>query len=452
VNVAALLSGPDSPLAGVRNGLAMRRDPIAFLSALAQEGSIVYRRIGSRRTYLFNEPDHIQEILVSHARSWIKGPLIQRSKEIFGDGLVTSDGEHHLRQRRLIQPLFQKERLVNYAPAMVDCAEACHKRWSDGQTLDLHEEMIHLTLAIVGRALFGDDFEQDARHIRETVDQITASISTKAEVATLVLERLGLPVPARQRLLQARRTLGDIIDRLKSKRQREAGEREDLLSLLLDARDIQGDGTGMSATQILDECLSLLLPGHGTTASALTLAFYLLSQHPRAEAQLHAELAAVLGGRPPTVEDLPRLVYTEQVLAETIRLYPPAWLQGRSLIAPVRIGGHDFAPGTLLMICPYTLQRDPRFFAQPLEFHPEHFTAEAKAARPRFAYVPFGAGPHQCIGDGFAWMEGCLVLATIAQRFAMRLAPGEALTIEAQLILRPKHGLRMVAQRREGSV
>jgi cytochrome P450 len=452
VNLSAFLPGPDSPLAGVRNVLALRRDPLTFLSTLARAGGIASCRIGSRRTYLVNEPDYIQEILVDHASSWIKGPLMQRSKQLFGDGLLTSDGEYHRRQRRLIQPLFQRQRLVHYAPAMVDCAEGCHKRWHDGQTLDLHQEMMHLTLAIVGRALFGDDFEQDAGHISETMDLIAAWISTKAEVTTLVLERLGLPVPARQRLLQARRILGDVIDRVRRERLQAAGEREDLLSLLLEAQDTEGDGTGMNATQLLDECLSLLMPGHETTASALTFALYLLSQHPRVEARLHAELSAVLGGRPPTVEDLPRLVYTEQVFAETLRLYPPGWLLGRSLIAPVRIGGHAFTPGTLLMICPYTVQRDPRFFPEPLEFRPERFTAEARAARPRCAYFPFGAGPHQCIGAGFASMEGCLVLATIAQEFTMRLAPAEALRIEAQLTLRPKNGLRMIVHRRVRSV
>ena len=450
--IRPLQTGPDSFVAGLRNILMLRRDPLGFLRTLAGEGDIAYRRMGSYRTYLLNEPDDVRELLVNHAKSSEKGPLLQRARHLLGKGLLTSHGEHHLRQRRLIQPLFQKQRLLGYAPAMVACTQRCHQRWGDGRTVDVHEEMLHLTLAVVGTALFGDDFERDIDKISQAMEHVAAALNMKEEAATLLLEKLGLPVPAQKRLHKAREILDQVIRQLTAKRQRQDGERKDLLSLLLNALDAEGEGGTMSLAQLLDECITLLLAGHETTASALTFTFYLLSQHPQAEGKLHAELSEVLGDRPPTAEDLPRLVYTEQVFAEALRLYPPAWMLGRFLTAPLRIGGRDFAAGTLLAVSPYTMQRDPRFFPEPLKFHPERFTPEAKAARPKFTYFPFGAGPRQCIGEGFAWMEGCLVLATIAQQYFLRLAPGQTVEPAALLTLRPKNGMRMVVHRRTASI
>jgi cytochrome P450 len=228
-----------------------------------------------------------------------------------------------------------------------------------------------------------------------------------------------------------------------AERRQRTGEKDDLLAMLVCAHDTDGDGSAMNETQLVDECVTLLLAGHETTASALTFAFYLLSKNPLAEAQLHAELAQVLGGRPPSAEDLPRLVYTEQVFAETLRLYPSAWMMGRFLTAPARIGGRDYAAGSLLVTSQYTMQRDARFFPEPLRFAPERFSPQARATRPKAAFFPFGAGPRQCIGEGFAWMEGTLLLATLAQQLTFRLVPGQRVEPEALLTLRPKYGMRM---------
>lgn len=445
--ITALL-GPQSPLTGLRNMLALRTDPLAFLMSAAAEGGIAYRRIGSYRAYLLNDPEDVRELLLNHHKSSIKGPLLQRSKELLGEGLVTGDGEHHLRQRRLLQPFFHRQRLLRYMPTMVSCTERCLARFADGQTLDLHREMMRLALSIVGQALFGDDFERDLGEIYQALDHIGAALNMRQEVLTLVLERLGLPAPAHARLRQARHILGSVIARLRSERAASAETRSDLVSHLLTAKDTDGDGGTMAWESLLDECITLLLAGHETTANALSFALYLISQHPRVEARLQAEVAQVLGDRPPTADDLPRLVYTEQVFAEAIRLYPPAWMMGRFLTAPITLRGREFAPGELLMISPYTMGRDPRFYPQPLDFRPERFTPEERQSRPRFAYFPFGAGPRQCIGEGFAWMEGTLVLAMVAQRFALRLAPGATAEVEALLTLRPKHGMPMRIHRR----
>ncbi len=452
MNPLAELFGPQSQLTGLRNMLALRTDPLAFLTDAAAERGIAARRIGSYRAYLLNEPDDVRELLVSHNRSGIKGPLLQRSKEILGQGLLTSDGEHHLRQRRLMQPFFHRQRLLRYAPWMVSSTERCLARWGDGQTLDMHSEMMRVALSVVGSALFGDDFERDLAEIDRAIVHIGAALNMQQEVLTVVLERIGLPAPAHARLRQARQILGGVIARLRRKRQDSAAGRDDLVSHLLTVKDTEGDGGGMAWESLLDECITLLLAGHETTASALTFALYLVSQHPRVEARLQAELAQVLGGRPPCAEDLPRLPYTEQVIAEAIRLYPPAWMMGRFLTAPIALGGREFSKGELLMVSPYTMQRDPRFFPDPLAFRPERFTAEARASRPRFAYFPFGAGPRQCIGEGFAWMEGTLVLAMVAQRFALRLAPGATPAAEALVTLRPKGGMPMRVHRREPPV
>lgn len=429
--------------------LALRTDPLTFLQAAAAERGIAYRRIGSYRAYLLNEPEDVRELLVNHSRSSIKGPLLRRSKQLLGEGLLTGEGEHHLRQRRLIQPFFSRQRLLRYAPWMVGCTERSLCRWQDGQTLDIHSEMMRLALAVVGNALFGDDFERDLGEINQALLHLGAALNMRQEVLTLFLERLGMPAPAHARLSQARQIMDAVIARLRRERQAAPGERSDLLSHLLTVRDTEGDGGAMGWEALLDECITLLLAGHETTASALTFALYLVSQHPRVEARLQAELAQVLGGRLPTADDLPRLPYTEQVFAEAIRIYPPAWLMGRFLTAPITLGGRKFSAGELLMVSPYTMQRDARFFPEPLSFRPERFTPEAKAGRPRFAYFPFGAGPRQCIGEGFAWMEGTLVLATVMQRFALRLSEGAAPAIEALLTLRPKHGMPMRIHRRD---
>lgn len=443
------LLGPGSQLAGLRNMLALRTDPLRFLLGAAAEGGIAYRRIGSYRAYLLNEPDDVRELLVNHTRSSVKGPLLRRSKALLGEGLLTGDGEHHLRQRRLIQPFFHRQRLAQYAPSMVGCTERRLAGWQDGQTLDIHHEMMRLALSVVGTALFGDSFERDLHEIDHALEHIGAALNMRQEVLTLILERLGLPAPAHANLREARQTLSAVIARLRRDRQDAVAERDDLVSHLLTVKDTEGDGGSMAWESLLDECITLLLAGHETTASALTFALYLVSQHPRVEARLHAELAQVLDGRAPRPADLPRLQYTEQIFAEAIRLYPPGWMMGRFLTAPIALGGREFSPGELLMVSPYTMQRDARFFPDPLAFRPERHTAEARASRPRFAYFPFGAGPRQCIGEGFAWMEGTLVLAMVAQRFALRLVPGASADVEALVTLRPKHGMPMRVHRRD---
>ena len=443
------LLGPNSLPGGMRNFVKMRRDPLAFIDSLAQQGDIVYFRMGPYQTYLLNEPEAVRELLITHARKWVKGPLLQRAKPLLGNGLLTSEGELHTRQRRLVQPIFRRQRMMGYSEIMVDCALQYRHRWHDRQSVNMHDEIMRLTLAIVGKTLFGDDFERDTIGIADAVSNLLHTANVSEAPLGILLARLGIPNPAQQSLDRARSSLRGVIRRLLRERHASNVVRDDLLSLLMAAQDTEGDGGKMSEEQIFDECATLLIAGHETTANALTWTFYLLSQNPREELRMHAELDSVLAGRRPTFEDVPRLPYTEQVLAEAIRMYPPAWLMGRFLTEPVRIGKHDFARDDLLFVSPYTMQHDPRFYPNPHLFHPERFRPEAKASRPKFSYFPFGAGPRQCIGESFAWMEGTLVLATLAQRFTMRLSPGQRVEPEALLTLRPKHGMQMVLHDRK---
>ena len=431
--------------------LAFRRAPLKFLTRLAREhGDIVHFRMGPQHVLVLNHPDLIKDALVTRADHFHKGRALQRAKRLLGEGLLTSEGEHHRRQRRLAQPAFHRKRIESYGAVMVDYAARTGSRWHDGETLDITHEMMRLTLSIVGKTLFDTEVESEADEVGVALTQILELFQMLLLPYSEYLEKL--PLPANRRFLRARAKLDAVIYRIINERRASGADRGDLLSMLLLAQDEECDTGGMTDEQLRDEALTIFLAGHETTANALSWTWYLLSQNPKAEARLHAELDAVLdGGRLPTVEDLPGLRYTEMVLAESMRLYPPAWVVGRLAIKDYAVGDYVAEPGTLILISQYVMHRDPRFFPEPLRFDPERWTPEAKETRPQYSYFPFGGGARRCIGEGFAWMEGTLLIAAIARRWRMRLVPGHAVVEHPRLTLRPKHGILMtMEERRKG--
>lgn len=445
----ATLSYPPGPkgkwLGG--NFTAFRRDSLAYLQkATGEHGDIVYFRFGQQDVFFLNHPDYIKDVLVTHHQSFMKGRALQRAKRLLGEGLLTSEGDFHRRQRRLAQPAFHRGRIASYGSVMTDYAARTAARWHDGETLDISQEMMRLTLAIVGKTLFDTDVEAEA-------DEIGAALTAVMELFDFLLMPFSellekLPLPHVRRFQKARARLDETIYRIIEERRRSNEDRGDLLSMLLSARDEEGDGGQMSDEQVRDEVMTLFLAGHETTANAMTWTWYLLSEHPEVEAKLHEELDAVLEGRQPTVEDVPSLRYTEMVVAESMRLYPPAWAIGRLALKDHEIGGYTIPARALVLLSPYVTHRDARYFPDPTRFDPERWTPEAKEVRPQFAYFPFGGGTRRCIGEGFAWMEGILLLASLARNWRMRLVPGHRVETLPVITLRPKHGMLMTVGKR----
>jgi len=427
------------PLSGL---FAYRKGPLPFFQNLAQQyGDISYFRLGPQEAFFLNHPDHIKDVLVTNHQRYHKGLALQRAKRLLGEGLLTSEGEFHRRQRRLAQPAFHRARIASYAEVMVDYASQTRERWRDGDTLDMSEEMMRLTLGIVGKTLFDADVVSDAREVGEAMTVVMDLFNTITIPFFELLQKL--PLPQLRRFDNAKAKLDAIIYRLIEERRRSGEDRGDLLSMLLLAQDIEGDGGQMTDAQLRDEVMTIFLAGHETTANALTWTWYLLSQNPEAEAKLHREIDSVLNGRLPTFEDVPQLPYTEMVLAESMRLYPPAWALGRLAMTKCEIGGYVVPPRALVLMSQFVMHRDSRYFIDPLRFDPNRWTVEARESRPQFSYFPFGGGPRRCIGESFAWMEGVLLIAALAQGWQMRLVPNHPVALKPVITLRPKHGMRM---------
>jgi len=441
----------NNPLLGL---LAYRRGRVGFLQNMAQRyGDICYFAIGSQQAYLLNHPDLIKEVLISKSESFIKGSALQRSKQLLGEGLLTSEGECHRRQRRLAQPAFHRSRVEAYANVMTAYTTRTIADWRDGQTLDLAEEMMALTLAIVGKTLFDADIESEAGEVGEAITGMLQATDTSS-LSSIVIDVLKkLPVArkrsgakARAKFESAKARLDELIYRLIKDRRR-SGDRGDLLSMLILAQD-DDDGGQMSDLQLRDEAMTIFMTGHETTAVTLAWTFYLLSQNPEAEAKLHAELDKVLSGRLPTMSDVALLPYTEMVLNEAMRLYPPAWALQRTALVDSEIGGYVIPRGSQVLMSQYVMHHDARYFPDPERFDPERWAPALRDARPQFSYFPFGGGLRRCIGDAFAMMEATLLLTQLAQKWRMRLAPGHVVALQPVMSLRPKHGMRMILNSR----
>ena len=406
----------------VVNYFAVRRNLLAFLERMAREhGDIVYFKMGPQDVYFLNHPDYIKDVLVTHQQSFIKGRALQRSKRLLGEGLLTSEGSYHRRQRRLAQPAFHKQRIAGYADVMAEYAARTASNWQDGAELDIAQEMMKLTLAIVGKTLFDADVEEEAQEIGEAFTVIVHLFNAMLLPFSEVLEKL--PLPQNRRFERAKRRLDETIYRFINERRETQKDRGDLVSMLMFAEDEEGTGS-MTDEQVRNEALTIFLAGHETTANALTWTWYLLSEHPEIERRLHAEVDEVLQDRErPAFDDVQRLRFTEMVLAESMRLYPPAWALGRLAAREHEVGGYRITKGALVLMSQYVMHRDARYFTEPERFDPERWTTEARESRPQFSYFPFGAGARRCIGESFAWMEGILLIATLARRWRMRHVP-----------------------------
>jgi cytochrome P450 len=438
-------SPPGLPLLG--SLLAARRDPLGFLLSLARDyGDITYYRIGIYTGYLVVHPDYIRHILQLNHQNYSKENYdYEMLKPVLGEGLLTSNGDHWLRQRRLIQPAFHQQHIAGLGPIVSRAAAELLEAWdavaARGEAIDVAADMQRLTLRTIGEALFSID-------IRAETDTIGGSFAvlnreTSHRLKTLLVPPLWIPTPRNLVFKRARAELDRVVYDIIANRRRGRAPQDDLLDMLVAARE-QGSGEGMTDRQLRDEVMTLLLAGHETTATALTWTWYLLSKHPGAARRLRAELNKVLGGRLPAVDDLSALDYTRRVIQESMRLYPPVWIISRTAIEEDEIGGYTIPAGSVLLLSQYAMHRHPDFWENPEGFDPDRFLPERSQGRHPYAYFPFGGGPRLCIGANLAMLETQLILATLAQHYRLELLPGHPVEPEPLITLRPRHGMKMM--------
>jgi len=412
-----------------------------FVNCAREYGDVVSLRLGGYPACLLNNPKYFEYVLITNHRNFIKHSFFWRHvTSLFGESLLTSEGDSWLSRRRLAAPAFHGQRVESYGRVMVDYAERMLSRWRDGEVRDIHQETMHLTMQIVTKTLF--DIEMTgaaADEVGQAFNMATAEVGARFRRPFKIPE--SIPIPGNLRYRRAVRRLNELVYGIIKERRGDHGDRGDFLSMLLAARD--ENGSAMSDEQLRDEVITLFLAGHETTALVLTWTWYLLSQHPEKEAKLAAELESVLGGRTPTVEDIPRLLYTEKIVYESMRLYPPAYAFGRQAVADCEIGGYHIARGTTLFLSPWVIHRDERYFENGEQFEPERWKDDLIKRLPKLAYVPFGGGPRVCIGNSFALMEATLLLATIARSFKLRLVTKKVMIPFPSITLRPLAEMRM---------
>jgi len=426
---------------------SFRRDIIGFLKKIAHEyGDIVHFKIGPIRIVLLNHPDLIKEVLTTQHRNFVKGRPLEMAKELLGEGLLTSEGEFHKRQSRLIQPAFHRNAIEYCATAMTECSSRLMHGWEEGMRVDMKEEMTNMSIAIAGKAMFGADVEKEAKEINKALDTATNLFGRIALPFSELL--LKLPIPSTRRFFKAKAMLDDTINKMVIERQQNKIDKQDLLSLLLNSQDEKIDGEGMTDQQLRDEALTLFLTAFDTTSTALTWVWYLLSQNPEAEAELHEEIDRVLHGRSPTAADVANLKYTRMVLGESMRMFPPSYVIPRQALEDFPIDKYIVPKGTIILLSPYLIHHDSRFHTDPEKFNPHAWDKHSRSANSKYEYFPFSRGPRACIGEPFAWMQGILVLASIAQFWRIKLAPGHPVELLPLMNLRPKYGMMMTLHRR----
>ena len=472
------------------------KNPIAMLMKIAYTyGDISHFKFGRQHMYLVNDPQYIENILIKDNKNFIKSRGLQASKRLLGEGLVTSEGEYHDKQRRIIQPSFHPARIKNYGRIMVDYAERMCERWRDKMVIDIHSEMMHITSAIIAKSVLGSNI------VDIESDEVNSALLISMEYLNRVLMPFGeliekIPVlPINKDFRSSKNTLDSIVYRM-IKEHRDGrgietkGSRDgnndnnsnsktvnsqyeyDLLHTLMEAQDKEAGITQMSDIQLRDEVMTIFLAGHETTANALTWTFYLLSQHQDVERRLYEELQSVLSRnndknssndvnnaadrskdhnstlRLPAIEDIPKLEYTERVFRESMRLYPPAWTLGRQSLADYVIDKYVVPAGSIILMSQYVMHHNPQYFPNPDVFDPDRWTKEFKSVLPRFSYFPFGGGIRGCVGEPFAWIEGILVIATVYRNWKMHHDPGHKVELKPLITLRPKYGMRMKLERR----
>ena len=415
-----------------------QRDRLHFFTQCARTyGDIVGIRLGARRILVMTHPDYIEQVLVTQNSCFRKHWALRLNPLVLGKGLLTSEGDFWLRQRRLIQPAFTRSRLAGYAPAMIEATQQMLAGWAAGQTREIYTDMMALTLAITARTLFDADVESGAAEVGEAMQFLQVSFNNRFN--SLFIVPIWVPTPQNLRIRRAALRLDNIIFGFIRQRRQSGVAKNDLLSLLLQARD--EDGSQMTDQQLRDEAMTLFLAGHETTALVLSWTWYLLSQHPEVEARLANEVQSVLGGRPPVFEDVPKFRLLEQIVLESMRLYSPAYLIGREALRDCYVGNYRVPAGATVLMPQWVVHRDPRFFDDPDSFRPERWTAEFQKQLPKFAYFPFGGGPRLCIGNTFAMIELVLVLASITQKYRFTLKPGLVVEPWPTFTLRPRQGI-----------
>lgn len=416
-------------------------DPLGLYTEWARKfGDIFYYRSGPRQVYFLNHPDFVEEMLVLQAKHFSKDWVLRNARWLFGNGLLTAEGDEWKRQRHFAQPIFHHERIMSYAATMTAYTEQAVARWQVDEIRSIHKDMMDLTLRIAAKTLLGIDLRDETGTYRNSLNEIAKSVSGNQMLFPAFLRFLPLPS-----LLRSRRTVAQfdaLIQKLISQRRKNSKNGVDLLSMLLESHD--EDGNGMMEDQVRDEVITFLIAGHGTTAMSLSWTWYLLSQNQVAEKRLHDELKSILGGKTPSFEDVQSLKYTAKVIRESMRLYPPVWAFGRTAATQdCMIGGYSIPKGAEVFACQWTVHRDSRFYDYPDLFDPDRWDSERTHSLPKFAYFPFGGGARMCIGASFATMEAILVLATIAQKFRLRLVPGHPVAPVPGLTLVPKYGMKM---------
>jgi cytochrome P450 len=450
------------PIAGgnlVAGTIGFFRDPLPFLERAARAGDVTRVMFGAKPSYFVTAPRLIEGLLIENQKSWVKDRFARvELGDVLGQGMLTSDGEAWRRSRRLAQPAFHKERIAGYADGMVAVAERFSRAIEPDATFDMHHWLMHLTLEIVSESIFGVEVGAEAAAVGAALDAISDRWTDTLRAVLPFVDRLPLPQNARYRA--AKQTLDQTVYAMIRRGRRRADEGalgQDLLSMLLAARD--DDGSSFDDRQLRDEIMTIYLAGHETTALALSWTFVLLSQHPTIDAALGRELDEVLGDRTPTLADLPRLDLAGRIVLESMRIYPPAWATGREAAVDLSLGGVPLRAGDQVWTAPWVMHRDPRFWDDPDEFVPDRWPKNAGGIRgseaelqkllPRCVYFPFGAGPRQCIGREFALMEAVLVLATVARRHSFRLTRDAKIEPLPSVTLRPKHGVKVIATRRD---
>ncbi|MCA9900030.1 MAG: cytochrome P450 [Ardenticatenaceae bacterium] len=452
-------SGPKGALIMGNASQFSEDEPTFLLENVKKYGDLVYFRLAHLQTYLVAHPDLIREVLVTQSDKFEKAPLDKQILGKFlGNGLLTSDGAFHRRQRRLAQPAFHSKRIHNYAEVMVDYANQIIGGWQDEAVVDITEEMMHLTMLIVSKTLFDADAITGTG---DTAEIIGNAMNDFQAISNRDYQRgFSLPnwVPTADNRLRNRAVtqfnavMNQIIaERRKTAVNNQVADKGDLLSMLM--LSVDEDGEFMDDKQLRNEVATLFAAGHETTSNALSWTWFLLAQHPEAEAKLHEELDTVLAGRQPTLADLPNLPYSLQIIKEAIRMYPPAWiLNGRRALEDVQLGGYTVPKGSTVFVSPYVMHHLPQYFDEPEAFKPERFTAEFEKSLPKFAYMPFGGGARVCIGNAFAMMEAQLILATIAQKYRLTLAQTEPVRYKTQITLTAENGIQMRVLERETAV
>ena len=438
------------------------RDPLAFfMESRARYGDVVRFKFGPYQYYLVNDPNVVKHVLVDNPKGYTKSRNYVGLKITLGDGLLTSEGDHWRKQRKLVQPAFHRDKLAAFASQMSMATRDMLTRWKEeggGEPFDIHVEMMRLTFRIVGLTLFSADVDGDARDVGQALDIAMHWANDYAEAILPIPP--SIPTPANQRFKKAKKTIDDVVFRLIAERRTKATDTgdfgSDLLGILMAATEEPAPlpahgaaappGGGMSDQELRDEMITMILAGHETTANLLSWTFLLLSKHPECERRVREEAQRVLGDRAPGLEDVKALEYTRMVIEEALRLYPPAWVFERQAIAKDTLGGYPIEPGAIVGLCPYVMHRHPDHWSNPEGFDPERFLPERAAGRARYAYLPFGGGPRTCVGNHFAMMEAQILLAMIVREQRIDLVPGHAVVLDPVITLRPKQGI-MVTRR-----